>query len=96
MLLFIPESPKFLLSRNKQMEALKVLQWIYRMNTGRPDSELDVKKLRSELSGNFGINTKSVFGILKMMWRQTYPLFMPPFLTYFTICLFIIFGIMLM
>lgn len=35
-LLFLPESPKFMLALGKQEEALNILKWVYTKNTGKP------------------------------------------------------------
>lgn len=50
LLLFLKESPKYLLSVRKDEEALKVIKWIYRVNKGNSDDYFNVYKLESEAS----------------------------------------------
>jgi hypothetical protein len=47
----LPESPKFLLSVNRNQEALDIVKWIYRMNNGTK-VEFDILKLKPETQGN--------------------------------------------
>lgn len=35
---FMPESPRYLMSRGRNKEALKIFQYVHRMNTGKVDS----------------------------------------------------------
>jgi len=44
-LLFLPESPKFLLSKGKHNQAIQVLSAMYSSNTGKPSSSYPVKQL---------------------------------------------------
>ncbi|CAG9824308.1 unnamed protein product [Phaedon cochleariae] len=46
--MFLPESPRFLMSINKNDEALEVFRSIYRINTGNPKFTYPVKFLSSE------------------------------------------------
>lgn len=39
---FFPESPKFLMSRGRNDEAMAVFRRIYRINTGRTENEYPV------------------------------------------------------
>ncbi|KAG7310221.1 hypothetical protein JYU34_004777 [Plutella xylostella] len=48
---FLPESPKFLMSRGRNDEAMAVFRRIYSMNTGRPGEEYPIEKLHSERAG---------------------------------------------
>lgn len=45
LLFFLPESPKFLLSRGKSEEAIEIFKYIYSTNTGNDKSEYPVKQL---------------------------------------------------
>lgn len=45
LLFFLPESPKFLLSRGKTEEAMEIFRKIYAINTGNDKSEYPVKHL---------------------------------------------------
>ncbi|XP_023311297.1 synaptic vesicle glycoprotein 2B isoform X1 [Anoplophora glabripennis] len=46
--LFMPESPKFLMSAGRNEEALKVFETVYRINTGRPRNTFPIKFLVAE------------------------------------------------
>jgi hypothetical protein len=50
LLLFLKESPKYLLSVRKDDEALKVIKWIYRTNKKGDDDDFNIYKLESEAS----------------------------------------------
>ncbi|RZC42795.1 synaptic vesicle glycoprotein 2B [Asbolus verrucosus] len=45
LLFFLPESPKFLLSRGRSEEAIEIFRQIYRTNTGRDKDDYPVKQL---------------------------------------------------
>lgn len=45
LLFYLPESPKFLLSRGKYDKAMSVFRGIYVTNTGKPGEEYPVKQL---------------------------------------------------
>ncbi|XP_075154436.1 synaptic vesicle glycoprotein 2B-like isoform X1 [Haematobia irritans] len=75
---FLPESPKFLLSMNKEEETKEVLQQMYRMNGGK--DKLEIPHLLSEEDNSEVVVTKdkgsySIFSFLATMWNQTVPLF---------------------
>lgn len=74
-LLFIPESPKFLLDNGKPEEAYKALQKMNRWNNGK-HSRLDSFTIYSENQKPYD-NDVSFF---KSIWNQTFPIFKPPFL----------------
>lgn len=40
---FMPESPKFLMSRGRNEEAMKIFRWIYYMNTGNSGDDYPVR-----------------------------------------------------
>lgn len=46
---FMPESPKFLLTQNRNEEALDIVRWIYRINKGKKNhDDFTVMRLQSE------------------------------------------------
>lgn len=54
-----PESPKYLLTQNRNDEALEIVQWIYRTNKGEKNhDDLRIGKLMSEASQIPGKNYK--------------------------------------
>ncbi|XP_051156800.1 synaptic vesicle glycoprotein 2B-like [Leptopilina boulardi] len=90
-----PESPKFLLAKNKPEEALRVLRKIYAGNTGRDESDYPVKYLIND--DGLILNTKgkeseeeefNLTKFLKNIWKQIRALCSPPLLKYiFLSCL---------
>lgn len=76
-LLFIPESPKFLLDSGKADEAHKVLQKMNRWNNGK-HSRFEPFEIYKE-NHNRNDNDDDVT-FFKSIWNQTFPLFKPPFL----------------
>lgn len=74
LILFIPESPKYSFSQGDEDETLKILQQIYRMNTGNVIQNFEVKGLIKD--GEFGESSRSNSGnFFKFMWSQSVPLF---------------------
>ena len=57
-LLFLPESPRYLLSQGQEQEALQVLRRIFSVNTGQPESlfpvglSLEIATLVREVAGS--------------------------------------------
>lgn len=74
-LLFIPESPKFLLDNGKLDEAYNVLQKMNRWNNGKR-SQLEPFQIVNE---NQKRNDDDVT-LINSVWNQTIPLFKPPLL----------------
>lgn len=74
-LLFLPESPKFLLAQGRQQESIEVLQKIYHLNSGNPSSSYECMNLDSEgLMTGFS-SAKGLKDVLKLMGSQTVKLF---------------------
>ncbi|XP_049870528.1 synaptic vesicle glycoprotein 2C-like [Pectinophora gossypiella] len=71
------ESPKFLTSRGRYEEALKVLKGIYATNTGDKADNFPVKKLQAEKEDQPTLVEGS---FLRSLWQQTMPLFKAPLL----------------
>lgn len=83
-LLFLPESPKFVLSQGNKMEAYEILKKVNRWNNGKKAS-LDQFELKEEpdsieIKQRLVDCKKSRFPLLKSIWMQTAPLFKPPYL----------------
>lgn len=84
---FFPESPKFLLSKGREDEAITVLKWLYRINHGvGSEGNYKVEALRTE-ADEVKLETGSgLMGVLKSMRDQTVPLLQLPHLKYFFVC----------
>lgn len=98
-LIILPESPKFVLSHGKQQEAIDILEKINRWNNGGKSAKpLNIGEIHEEIEAIE--NRKKLlqykgsrFYILKSMWSQTAPLFMPPYLSTTMLACTIQFGI---
>ncbi|XP_069704226.1 synaptic vesicle glycoprotein 2B-like [Periplaneta americana] len=84
-LIFLPESPKFLLSIGEKEKAMEVLRQVYAINSGQSPKQYAVSEVimdENESSKNDSmsatIQPKSVLEIIKSMWLQTKPLFQYP------------------
>lgn len=90
-LIFLPESPKFVLSQGKPMEAYKILQTVNRVNNGK-NSQLELFEIYEEMETienrkRIEESKKSRFPLLTSVWIQTAPLVKPPhLLTTILIC----------
>lgn len=79
-LLFLPESPKFMLAMGKNDKALEILQSVYSINTGKTKKSFPVQEISLE---SIGSNLSEVHGfknIVLTVWKQTWPLFRAPHL----------------
>ncbi|XP_034948242.1 synaptic vesicle glycoprotein 2B-like isoform X2 [Chelonus insularis] len=75
---WFPESPRFLLSRGRESEALEVFRFIYSLNTGNDPKTYTVTHLRDEdFVKNHG---KTLYECFVSGCRQMKPLFKPPFI----------------
>ncbi|XP_068623516.1 synaptic vesicle glycoprotein 2A-like [Battus philenor] len=72
--LCLPESPKFLMSRGRNDEAMEIFRKIYCMNTGNPKENFPVTKLVEEKSEQQGRGVDALRGGC----AQLAPLFKPP------------------
>lgn len=83
-LVFLPESPKFILSQGKQQEAYSILQKMNRVNNGK-SSQLELFEIHEEPESienrkRMLDSKRSRFPLLTTVWIQTAPLFKPPHL----------------
>lgn len=84
LLLFLPESPKFVLGQGKQSEALKILEQMNRWNNGKK-SELGIFEIQEE---DESIDNRkrmvairsSRFPLWNSIYNQTAPIFKRPYL----------------
>ena len=89
-LLFMPESPRFLLSKGLENEALKVFQMIFRQNTGAVyGSDYPVTRLRVDRPRIYDSNAGKLSEILK----NTFALFDKPLFWVTIMMLYINFSI---
>lgn len=74
LIFIVPESPKFTFAHVSAEKTLKILQQMYRMNTGKSIESFDVKKIvkSDEFDENLRDKSQSFF---HFMWSQTVPLF---------------------
>lgn len=74
LVVFVPESPKYVFSRGDEDETLRIFQRIYKLNTGKPEDTYPVKALIRD--GEFGQTSKSESeSFFNFMWSQSVPLF---------------------
>ncbi|KAL1490777.1 hypothetical protein ABEB36_013419 [Hypothenemus hampei] len=83
--IFLPESPKFLMTTGRNEKALAVFRKIYAMNTGQPGDNFPVKVLVNEIELNQICNYKITANRTKSKaflegWQQMKPLFQGPYL----------------
>lgn len=84
-LLFTPESPKFVLGKGDQYEAIRIVKQMYQWNMGKNAPALEIDEIREE--GEATENRlrvleirKSNFPLFRAVWNQTIPFFQPPYL----------------
>ncbi|XP_046998602.1 synaptic vesicle glycoprotein 2C-like [Schistocerca americana] len=81
---FFPETPKFLMSKGRNGEALAVFHKVYALNTGRSPDSYPVQRLVDELelrkasvASTMSVHQSAIQG-LKNAWLQMRPLFVMP------------------
>ncbi|XP_049842950.1 synaptic vesicle glycoprotein 2A-like isoform X2 [Schistocerca gregaria] len=89
----LPESPKFLLAAGRHDQALDVLRRMFSANTGLPPDQYPVVALQEDGLQTSPAGVKSPLAVVRHMWRQTAPLFRPPYLLYTAVACFIQFGL---
>ncbi|KAG5683062.1 hypothetical protein PVAND_012368 [Polypedilum vanderplanki] len=90
MIFFVPESPKFTYAQGDEIRTLKILQRIYRRNTGKDDYK--VTSLIRDKEFEDACNKKSK-SFLEFLWSQTVPLFKSPHLKNTLTACYLQFGI---
>ncbi|KAJ6635070.1 Synaptic vesicle glycoprotein 2B [Pseudolycoriella hygida] len=80
MLLYTPESPKFLLAMGEPDKSLKILARVYEINGYGEKENFPVKEISQDTIGSNLATARGVKDVLKMIWKQTTPLFRTPFL----------------
>ncbi|KAG5683090.1 hypothetical protein PVAND_012393 [Polypedilum vanderplanki] len=90
MIFFVPESPKFTFSQGDEEKTLKILQRIYKFNTGRNDYCVESITKDKEFEDANNAKHSSFF---KFMLSQTFPLFKSPHLKNTLTACYLQFGI---
>ncbi|XP_017773775.1 PREDICTED: synaptic vesicle glycoprotein 2B-like [Nicrophorus vespilloides] len=90
--MFLPESPKFLMTAGRNEEAMAVFQKVYSMNTGNPPETYPVKALIEETANGVETNRLQAF---KNGFTHMKPLFLKPHLPRIILVCAIQFGTML-
>lgn len=96
LMIWMPETPKFLLSQNREREAFKIVEWMYVKNTGRPAHTFIVQKLQPEGDKEYleSLNHKQGCGeTMLSVWHQIAPLLRRPHIVNLLMCCVIQFGI---
>ncbi|XP_066995287.2 synaptic vesicle glycoprotein 2B [Anabrus simplex] len=93
LVIFMPESPKFLLAAGREHEAMDVLRHVYAMNSGKEPSHYPVKALKLDAQTIYAAESSSPLAIMKHMWYQTKPIFRPPYILTTVVACFIQFGL---
>ncbi|XP_029722798.2 synaptic vesicle glycoprotein 2B [Aedes albopictus] len=93
-LMFLPESPKFYISRGRDDKALEILRNMYVENhPGVGEDDFPVKRFTPECNETVDcMKQDGCLTILASMWNQTVPLFKRPNLLYFSVCCALQFG----
>lgn len=98
-MIILPESPKFVLSQGKQQEAIEILEKMNRWNNGCKSAKpLGIGEIHEEIETIENRKKQheiknTNFYLIKSMWSQTAPLFMPPYLKTTLLACTIQFGI---
>lgn len=82
-MLFLPESPKFIFSQGDEKNTIKILEKIYRINTGKDPKIYNVTALIQDSDfkqKHLTLSSHKTSSLLRSMWNQTSPLFKKPHL----------------
>lgn len=81
LILFFPESPKYLLAKSQEEECLNILKKIFKCNTNKDKSLYSVSCLKRDLDtsdlDSFGFKSRNA---IEVLWNRTKPLFSKEFL----------------
>lgn len=77
-LLFLPESPKFVLNQGDSTNAFEIVQQIHRWNNGK-SAKLSFSAIKDDLEA-MESRSNNKKGLLNTIWNQTAPLFKAPYL----------------
>ncbi|XP_039284296.1 synaptic vesicle glycoprotein 2B isoform X2 [Nilaparvata lugens] len=77
----LPESPKFLIAKNRGVDALDVLRRVHKENGSRVPGPFKVKSLiwTFEESTHIKSGSSKIGAFLSLMWEQTVPIFKYPY-----------------
>ncbi|PZC82775.1 hypothetical protein B5X24_HaOG209873 [Helicoverpa armigera] len=93
-LLVADESPKFLMTRGNDKEALAILRKIYTVNTGLPEESFCVKSLKTPCDINDSEQRGSESALApKTQQESAFALLRPPHLKWFSLTAFLMFGL---
>ncbi|XP_017039647.1 synaptic vesicle glycoprotein 2B [Drosophila ficusphila] len=88
LLLFLPESPKFLLMIGDSQRGMAVMEWISRKNTGHALTDEQLEHMRAYEQHVYVKRRKSHQSFLRQMLTDAMPLFRKPFVgTFVCVCL---------
>ncbi|XP_045485011.1 synaptic vesicle glycoprotein 2B-like isoform X1 [Pieris rapae] len=93
LLLFAPESPKFLNASGQQDACLRVLRQMYAVNKRLPEKNYPIKSLVEEAHTVKALENSGLTAVFKSMKDQTLPLFQVPLLKWTLLICFIQFGL---
>ncbi|XP_037867558.1 synaptic vesicle glycoprotein 2A [Bombyx mori] len=93
LLLFAPESPKFLNANDRYSEALDVVKTIYSGNRKMSKDDFPIKSLVMDSQLSKACNSKGAAAVWSSMKDQTVPLFKRPLLPWTLLTCFVQFGI---
>ncbi|XP_075225471.1 synaptic vesicle glycoprotein 2B-like isoform X2 [Lycorma delicatula] len=79
LLLFTPESPKFLIAKGENEKAIEVLHTIYKSNNNNNDDSFTINNIKSnEHIGKIRDDKSKIMAFFFLMWDQTFPLLKKP------------------
>ncbi|XP_026759665.2 synaptic vesicle glycoprotein 2C-like [Galleria mellonella] len=93
LLLFTPESPKFLSATGQKDKVLNVVKNIYSVNRRQHKKSFPVESIIVETQTEKDPKNKGIKAIFSSMREQTVPLFKPPLLPWTCLTCFVQFGI---